>query len=71
MIRAGRPGFDTTGVAVIMTSSADKVHYEGKSLLAEIVESNLLTKFTEGKFSLCGLIRRSEITSEQFPSYLR
>ena len=48
MNRAGRPGFDTSGVAVIMTSTEDKHLYEGMSLCAEVVESSLLPKIVEG-----------------------
>lgn len=37
--RAGRPGFDTSGVAVIMTSQEDKLFYESAQM--DIVESAL------------------------------
>eukprot|EP01034_Spumella_vulgaris_P025625 gene25625-32101_t len=39
--RAGRPGFDNNGVAVIMTSSQDRDYYAAMSLSAEVVESTL------------------------------
>ena len=46
--RAGRPGFDTSGVAVVMTSNEDKAFFGEVSLHAETVESNLLQLMTEG-----------------------
>ncbi len=49
--RAGRPGFDVEGVAVIMTSREDQHFYNDISLVADIVESTLLSKLTEGHFS--------------------
>ena len=49
MGRAGRKGFDEQGVAVIMTSDTDKEHYNDVSLSADIVESTLPAKLTEGK----------------------
>ena len=39
MGRAGRPGFDTHGVAVIMTTDEDKEHFRNSSM--DLVESNL------------------------------
>lgn len=48
--RAGRPGFDTHGTAVIMTSSEEKKNYEEMSLSADIVESHLPTILIEGKY---------------------
>lgn len=39
--RAGRPGFDEEGVAVIMTSTQEQPHYSSVSLHADVVESNL------------------------------
>jgi replicative superfamily II helicase len=47
--RAGRPGFDTEGVAVIMTSSEEKKNYEKMSLSADIVESRLPSILVEGE----------------------
>lgn len=44
--RAGRPGFDTDGVAVIMTSSEDKAAYTDLAL--EVVESSLPGMLVEG-----------------------
>mmetsp|Transcript_13206 Transcript_13206/g.11952 ORF Transcript_13206/g.11952 Transcript_13206/m.11952 type:complete len:340 (-) Transcript_13206:378-1397(-) len=52
--RAGRPGFDEFGVAVVMTSNEEKPFYSDLTDGADIVESNLLTNLTE---SIC-----SEIT---------
>lgn len=48
MGRAGRPGYDTNGVAVIMTSKNDEKHFESISLSADVVESNLPKTLTEG-----------------------
>ena len=48
MGRAGRKGFDEQGVAVIMTSDTDKEHYNDVSLSADMVESTLQAKLTEG-----------------------
>lgn len=58
--RAGRPGFDTTGVAVIMTGSDDREYYEVKEL--DTVESALpsclveaiCTEVTQGVISGLG-----------------
>ena len=48
MGRAGRPGFDTSGVAVILTDEASKQKYEVlKSRGLDIIESQLLKKLTE------------------------
>jgi replicative superfamily II helicase len=46
--RAGRPGFDTSGVAVIMTSVEDKEYYEKRDM--DIVESVLPGQLVEGNF---------------------
>ena len=46
--RAGRPGFDTSGVAVIMTSLEDKQLYSDLSLHADTVESSLQGGLVEG-----------------------
>jgi replicative superfamily II helicase len=46
--RAGRAGFDTAGVAVVMTSDEDRTFFGELSLHAEVVESNLLQLITEG-----------------------
>lgn len=53
--RAGRPGYDTQGIAVIMTSNEEKRYYEG-SLESDVVESHLLTIITEGTFPACNLV---------------
>lgn len=47
--RAGRPGFDLHGVAVIMTSTEDKNTYESISLHADVVESTLRNNLIEGE----------------------
>lgn len=47
MGRAGRPGFDTTGTAVIMTDMNSKENYERLSGGLEIVESMLLKNLIE------------------------
>ena len=47
--RAGRPGLDDSGVAVVMTSNEDKSYYENIQNNTEVVESNLMSMFTEGK----------------------
>lgn len=47
--RAGRPGYDDTGVAVIMTSKEHQERYENLSKGQEIVESQLPQRFLEGK----------------------
>lgn len=46
MGRAGRPGFDTDGVAVIMTSIEDQATYTDLNL--EVVESALPGMLVEG-----------------------
>jgi len=46
--RAGRPGFDTHGVAVIMTSLQEREYYSDISLSADVVESTLLGVLVEG-----------------------
>eukprot|EP00804_Cyclotella_cryptica_P018375 CCRYP_015473-RA/>CCRYP_015473-RA protein AED:0.16 eAED:0.29 QI:0/0.37/0.22/1/1/1/9/0/1809 len=40
--RAGRPGFDSSGVAVIMTDSASKLRFENLSHGLKVVESHLM-----------------------------
>ena len=45
--RAGRPGFDTSGTAVIMTDSKSKRRYEEMSSGLEVVESMLMTQLVE------------------------
>jgi ATP-dependent DNA helicase HFM1/MER3 len=45
--RAGRPGFDTSGTAVIMTDIKSKSRYEKLSSGLETVESFLLSQLTE------------------------
>ena len=47
MGRAGRPGYDTSGTAVIMTDSKSQSRYEKVSTGLEVVESNLLEKLIE------------------------
>ena len=47
MGRAGRPGFDTSGTAVIMTDNKSKKRYEQLSMGLETVESRLLGKLIE------------------------
>jgi ATP-dependent DNA helicase HFM1/MER3 len=51
--RAGRPGMDDQGVAVIMTSREDQDFYADVSLNAEVVESTLQTRLVEGLLSPC------------------
>jgi len=46
--RAGRPGFDTSGVDVIMTSHEDRQLYSDLSLHADTVESSLQGGLVEG-----------------------
>lgn len=57
--RAGRPGYDDTGVAVIMTSKEHQERYENLSKGQEIVESQLPQRFLEGK-SQCQKASRGE-----------
>ena len=45
--RAGRPGFDTSGVAVIMTSSAHANYWRNVSSGLEVIESQLLGNLIE------------------------
>jgi len=47
MGRAGRPGFDTSGTAVIMTDKKSKPSYESMSTGLEVVESKLLKNLLE------------------------
>jgi len=47
MGRAGRPGHDTSGTAVIMTDSLSKTRYENVSQGLKVVESHLESKLTE------------------------
>lgn len=47
MGRAGRPGFDKSGTAVIMTDTKSKPKYEQMSSGLEVVESMLLNELTE------------------------
>lgn len=44
--RAGRPGYDTSGMAVIMTSTEDRQTY--LTLTLDIVESSLPGHLVEG-----------------------
>ena len=48
--RAGRVGFDTNGVAVIMTSNEDKGFYDMDAMEMETVESTLHNILIEGNF---------------------
>ena len=56
--RAGRPGFDDKGIAVIMTSKDDKYFYENAVNQNEVVESNILGYLTE---ALCAEITQTVI----------
>lgn len=57
--RAGRPGLDDQGVAVIMTTREDQDFYADVSLNAELVESKLQTNLVEGVYySLCVIFSR-------------
>lgn len=47
MGRAGRPGFDTAGVAVIMTDNASTKKYQTITDGMEVVESNLMGRMIE------------------------
>jgi len=47
MGRAGRPGYDTAGTAVIMTDAKSKKRYETMTNGLEVVESRLLEKLVE------------------------
>lgn len=50
--RAGRPGFDTYGVAVVMTSNQEKSYYDNVEFNPDVVESHLLHNLTEGRVSI-------------------
>jgi replicative superfamily II helicase len=54
--RAGRPGFDSFGVAVIMTSVEDEPYYSNTSISADLVVSKLPTIIHEGTFCLAFII---------------
>lgn len=47
--RAGRVGFDTSGVAVIMTTTEDRAHYDMDAMEMETVESTLPAILIEGR----------------------
>lgn len=47
--RAGRVGFDNSGVAIIMTTNEDRAHYDMETMEMETVESTLPAILTEGK----------------------
>jgi len=49
--RAGRKGFDESGIGVIMTSDSDKKYYDDVNVNADIVESKLDGFITEGSLS--------------------
>jgi ATP-dependent DNA helicase HFM1/MER3 len=57
--RAGRPGYDTQGVAVIMTSNEDKGFYAEGALKAETIESHLLRCTVE---AICAEVSQNVIT---------
>lgn len=59
--RAGRPGLDTSGIAIIMTNDEDQVYYSSISSRAEVVESNLLHLLSEGKFACLNKILNTKI----------
>lgn len=46
--RAGRPGYDDKGIAVVMTSFEDKCIYDFSSSEMETVESSLHNHLAEG-----------------------
>lgn len=48
--RAGRPQFDSFGVAVIMTSQEDREYYENHADTMEIVESTLQSALVEVQY---------------------
>lgn len=56
--RAGRPGFDSHGIAVIMTSNEDRQYYSNLSLSADLVESKLTSILPEGKLYSSSLPNR-------------
>lgn len=58
MGRAGRPGMDDHGVAVIMTSAEQKSRYSQMSISADVVESSLPLIFVE---TVCAEISQSVI----------
>ena len=49
--RAGRPGYDVSGRAVIMTSKEDERYFDPRFLQADQVESQLDCLFLEGRKS--------------------
>ena len=57
--RAGRPGFDKSGVAVVMTSVGEKDYYENLINHCDIVESSLPAILTE---VLCAEISEEVVT---------
>ncbi len=57
--RAGRPGFDDSGIAVVMTSVVDKEHFENLINHCDVVESSLPTILTE---VLCAEISEEVVT---------
>ena len=50
MGRAGRPGYDTNGIAIVMTSNNDHDRYQNVSINSDVVESCLLDIVVE---SIC------------------
>lgn len=51
--RAGRPGFDEEGVAIIMTSLQDQSNYSSIALHADVVTSHLEALLYEGDLVIC------------------
>jgi ATP-dependent DNA helicase HFM1/MER3 len=55
--RAGRPGFDKSGCAVIMTSNEDRNFYHNVTVNAEVIESSLHKHFAEGQLSIALILK--------------
>lgn len=68
MGRAGRPGFDTNGVAVIMTDNASVKKYNEMSRGMEVVESNLFYVRVRKNSKFYGIQGKNE---QQMNSYLK
>ena len=47
MGRAGRPGFDTTGVAIVMTDNGSAESFKHRITRSEVIESQLAAKLSE------------------------
>lgn len=54
--RAGRPGFDEYGVAVVMTCEDDREYYEDTTTISEAVESSLPNILVEGMSIVDGIL---------------